>query len=451
MGFFVLSSFPPSNDTSISQVNALYRRLSDLETNVYKRFGVVTSMSRDTFTHGINPLELRMFTESLQRLSFRADGAVLCRVLQRALDDYIRNICDLSYMIQSFKKPLIIYANGVTGGFGACMVSIANVGACYKHSRMRWNNLEFGVPLLGGQSYVLAMLRGSLGEYLALTGHELKGEDLIWSGLVKRFISPDAFGVMQLTAERLVEMPEKETEFQIQEHFMPLETNYSLDKFEWLIHEHFSMPSVASIISSLDRGVPLTKLRSQTSLSEKYVRDWEARVLDMITQYTKDKHDDADTILNLIRDTRAYKLEVFKTLKLSPNRWKELQQFVHRPAVTAHDHNNRELLHSIHAEILLEALQLEASSFLHTVGKTAHASKDTVWSVSQFSKYPFTPCYRSGVSLSSLPCLRKLHPDYDASTGSDHDALRMKRHSERWSDDFLQRELLLMRRILTTS
>lgn len=78
---------------------------------------------------------------------------------------------------------------------------------------MRWNNLgklsqlvliivlEFGVPLLGGQSYVLAMLRGSLGEYLALTGHELKGDDLIWSGLVKRFISPDAFGVMQLTAE----------------------------------------------------------------------------------------------------------------------------------------------------------------------------------------------------------------------------------------------------------
>lgn len=74
-----------------------------------------------------------MFTESLQRLSFRADGAVLCRVLQRALDDYIRNICDLSYMIQSFKKPLIIYANGVTSEY----VIPENKGVNVKCRRIR--------------------------------------------------------------------------------------------------------------------------------------------------------------------------------------------------------------------------------------------------------------------------------------------------------------------------
>lgn len=445
IGFMALNS----DYTAISQVNTLYRRLADLETNVYKRFCVVTSMNRDRFSYGINPLELLMFKESLQLLSSRKDGAVLYKVLQRALDDYLNNVCDLSYLIHSYKKPLIVYANGMTAGYATCLVSLANVSACYKHSIMSCNNLEHGVPFLGGQSYVLAMLRGSLGKYLALTGKELKGCDLVWSGLVKRYISPDALSVMQMTSERLVEMPEKETEHQIQEHYMPLEGKYSLEKLEWLIHEHFSLPNVASILNSLEKGISVKKIRSNTSLSEDHVRKWEMESLDLMTRNIKKYKKDAEYALKLINDITTYKLEVLKTLKVSPRRWNELQQFTYRPAVTTQDHNNRELLHSIQREILLEALHLEVASFLDRAEKDMKDSQGKLWQESRFHNNPFTPCYRSGFSLSSLPSLRTLHPDYDARTGNDHDTLLMKHYDERWSSDFLQRELMLMKRILT--
>ncbi|GBE62370.1 enoyl- hydratase isomerase family protein [Babesia ovata] len=435
--------------TGISQINALYRRLADLETNIYKRFVVVTSMSRDMFSKGLNSLEMNMFKESLQLLSNHKNGAVLYGVIQRALDDYLSNICDLSYLIQSYQKPLLSYANGVVGGFATSVVSLANVSACHKHSRMAFNNLEHGMPLLGGQSCTLAMLRGSLGEYLLLTGHELAGADLVWSGLVRRYISPDAFHVMQLTAERQVEMPEKETEFQLQEHFLQLDSRYSLDKFEWLIHEHFNRSSVASILRSLERGVSAKKMRSHSSINAELVRKWEIKTLDTLTNHVGGCTEEFDIALKLIRDVKSYKLQVLKTLDISPNRWNEMRDFVHIPPVSANDHKMSMMLHSIHSEILLEALQLEVASWLGYLGRTLQLPSGDLWSRSKFSSHPFTPCYRSGFSLSSLPALRRLHPDFDPRTGSDHDAVRMKRLCERWSDDFLQRELFLMQRILT--
>ncbi|GIX65512.1 enoyl-CoA hydratase-related protein, putative [Babesia caballi] len=444
MGFLVLNSMY----TGISQVTALYRRLADLETNVYKRFVVLTSMSRNCFSHGIHPVEVQLFKEALQRLCRHENGAVLYQTVLRALDDYISNVCDLSYLIQSYKKPLVVYANGMTGGFGACLVSLANFSACHKHSHLNYNNLELGTPLLGGQSYVMAMLRGSLGEYLALTGATLTGNDLVWAGIVKRFISPDAIEVIQLTAERLTEMPEKETEFQLQEHFLPLDAKYSLERLEWLIHEHFNRPSVAGIVRSLERGVPAKKLRSHSSVGEEAARKWEMETLDALTRRTTSAPDIAEATLQLIRRVKAYKLEVLKTLEISPKRWNELQQFAHVPPASGADHASCAVLHSIQSEVLLESLQLEAASWFTWLGGVLKVPVEELWSRSRFSLHPFTPCYRSGFALSSLPALRRLHPDFDARTGSDHDAVRMKRMCERWSDDFLQRELLLMKRIL---
>lgn len=60
---------------------------------------------------------------------------------------------------------------------------------------------ETDFPMLGGLSFVMAMLRGCLGEYLALTGLNVHGADLVHSGLIQRFISPDAIEVLQLTAD----------------------------------------------------------------------------------------------------------------------------------------------------------------------------------------------------------------------------------------------------------
>ncbi|GFE53969.1 enoyl hydratase isomerase family protein [Babesia ovis] len=442
MGFLVLNSVY----TGISQVNSLYRKLADLETNTYKRFVVVTSMNRDVFSNGLHPIEQKLFMESMQKLAHHKNGSPLYKVVMRSIDDYLSNIFDLSYLIQSYKKPLVVYSNG---GFGSCLVSLANTSSCHNHSRMRFNNLDLGLPLLGGQSYILAMLRGSLGEYLMLTGKDVVGTDLVWSGLVRRYISPDALEVIQLTAERLVELPEKETKVQLQEHFSPINSPYSLEKYEWLIHEHFSHTSVEAIIRSLECGVSENKLRSQVSLQHDMVRKWEMETMDVLLRRTGSGSAEADDALKLIRDVKAYKVEVLKSLDISPKRWTEMQEFIHKSPLSKNDQSACAILHSVQSEILLESLQLEAASFFSGVAKTSRLSNDEVWLESKFSSYPFTPCYRSGFSLSSLPALRKLHPDYDTITGSDHDAVRMRKMQERWSVDFLQREMMLMKRILT--
>eukprot|EP00371_Babesia_bovis_P002040 XP_001610687.1 hypothetical protein [Babesia bovis T2Bo] len=434
--------------TGISQINSLYRKLADLETNIYKRFVVVTSMTRHIFSNGLHPIEQKLFSESLRKLKHHEKGQPLFKVVLRSIDDYLNNICDLSYLIQSYKKPLLAYANGVTGGYGSCLISLANTSACYKHSKFKFNNIDNGVPLLGGQSYLLAMLRGSLGEYLLLTGKVLSGEDLVWSGLVRRFIPPDAIGLIQLTAERLVELPEKETEIQLQELYSPIETPYSLERFEWLIHEHFNRPSVKDILHSLERGISEKKLRSQSNLKSDVVRNWEMETMDIIMDRKSSELMDLDTSLKLIRDVKAYKVEVLKSLDITPKRWEEIKRFIYKPPLEKNDMYAFELLRNVQCEVLLESLQLELESFFTMLGKSLGLPDYNIWPESRFSVHPFTPSYRSGVALSSLPYLRKLHPDYDANTDSDHDAIRTDRLHERWPPDFLQREMMLMKRIL---
>lgn len=149
-----------SEYTGISQINGLYRRLADLETNVYKRFSLITSMTRKLFSMGLHPVELLMFKESIFKLRKCSDTKEVSRVLTKALDDYIRNICDLSFLFLTFKKPLIVYLNGSSGnyeliytlmfiiysaGYGGVLPALSNFGACHFHSVFKCNILGLSI------------------------------------------------------------------------------------------------------------------------------------------------------------------------------------------------------------------------------------------------------------------------------------------------------------------
>ncbi|PHJ15276.1 enoyl- hydratase isomerase family protein, partial [Cystoisospora suis] len=69
-------------------------------------------------------------------------------------------------------------------------------------------------------SFVLSNLRGSLGVFLALTGHPLSSSDLVWSGLCRRWISPEALPLLELTAEKQLEVSERDAAVMLEEHYL---------------------------------------------------------------------------------------------------------------------------------------------------------------------------------------------------------------------------------------
>ncbi|CDJ57973.1 Drosophila melanogaster CG5044 gene product, related [Eimeria maxima] len=82
------------------------------------------------------------------------------------------------------------------------------------------------IPTLG-LSFSLARLRGSLGTFLALTGHELKGADLV------------TMQVLGITRG-------------ISLHGVNSRNEYSLDRWEEVIHEHFNYDTLEEILDALD-------------------------------------------------------------------------------------------------------------------------------------------------------------------------------------------------------
>ncbi|KAI3449082.1 hypothetical protein Pfo_005747 [Paulownia fortunei] len=93
----------------------------------------------------------------------------------------------LIYIIGTYLKPHVAILNGITMGGGAG-VSIPGT------FRVATDKTIFGTPETliglhpdGGASYYLSHLPGYLGEYLALTGEKLNGEEMISFGLATHY------------------------------------------------------------------------------------------------------------------------------------------------------------------------------------------------------------------------------------------------------------------------
>ncbi|EKX72986.1 conserved hypothetical protein [Theileria equi strain WA] len=444
MGFLVLNS----KYSGISQINGLYRRLADLETNVYKRFVLVTSMTRKTFSLGLNPSEIFMFLGSMQKLLAK-NTTTLYEPVVNALRNYLYNLADLSYLIFSYKKPLLVYANGSTAGYGMCLASLSNMSACYHHSKFRYSGYNFGMPPLGGLSYVLGRLDGCIGEYLALTGEEISGTDLIYSGLIERFISPDAIKVLQITSDRLMDLPERETYLHLREHFLPVKNSYSLHRYEPLIMEHFSKSSIEEIKESLSAGADKSITKS-CNLAEGQVKDWENKTLESIKKNT-DKYANVSLSIFVFIFLQGT-LKLIKRVKRNTSYLLEkYARHIHAPLDTPPDYGldmrhalEKPLHDAIMEEVLTDAINEEIDAFCDItskiLGKNIHLKTSNKWQ----------PFERSGFAISSVPGLKKLHPDYNPKTGCEYDKKMMERQVERWSDTFLQKELLMMKRIIET-
>ncbi|KFG31953.1 enoyl-CoA hydratase/isomerase family protein, partial [Toxoplasma gondii GAB2-2007-GAL-DOM2] len=250
----------------------LFRKLRDLEVNPLKRFVVLTSRHRHFFSTGFDLKELLFLAELTQKSTEKTIPLVALWQL--------RNLCDVAYLVHNYTKPLIVLMNGATAGSGASLCCLANRSAAYHSSSFTCDPTAYGWIPDSGMSFVLANLRGSLGVFLALTGHTLSGPDLIWSGLCKHWISPEALPFLELTAEKQLEVSEREAAVLLEEHFLDAPDTYSLDDWEEVIHEHFDAPTVAEVRARLKA----TASRQSTSVEGQLHAAWARAVLDRLAR-----------------------------------------------------------------------------------------------------------------------------------------------------------------------
>lgn len=234
-----------TNYLNMKTINKLYKELRNSEINHTKRFVFLTSLYNHIFNYGFNLQDFLKIIEIYQKTKNKKYMDLFKKILI--------NMNDLSYLIFSFRKPLISYCNGKVKGSAGFLSFLSKYSASYLHSSYSYNNLAYSFLPYGGISFVLANLRASLGFYLALTGQTIYGPDLIWTGLTRKWISDQALDLMEVTSESQLEVSEQDANILLEEHFLKIPKIYSLKEYEEIIHYYFKHDNLITILQKLEK------------------------------------------------------------------------------------------------------------------------------------------------------------------------------------------------------
>jgi 3-hydroxyisobutyryl-CoA hydrolase len=154
----------------------------------------------------------------------------------------------LNYLISTFKKPYIALINGITMGGGVGLSVHGRFRIATEKTMFAMPETAIGFfPDVGGM-HVLSKL-GTLGLYLALTGHRLKGQDVFTSGIATHYLQSsqlsefekNLFGNDGGSLENLQNMLGQ----------FKLETHSTINRED--IEQAFSGESVEQIYDNLDK------------------------------------------------------------------------------------------------------------------------------------------------------------------------------------------------------
>jgi len=169
---------------------------------------------------------------------------------------FFREEYNLDYIIGTLKTPQIAILNGIVMGGGVGL-------SVHGHFRVATENAVFAMPETGigffpdvGGSYFLPRLKGAFGTFLALTGHRLKGPEIVEIGVATHFVKSD---VLENLEKKLSELPTKDISKireVLQQFSSPLPSPVDTSEVfmnENFIHKVFSLPSVEEIVRALEK------------------------------------------------------------------------------------------------------------------------------------------------------------------------------------------------------
>ncbi|KAM0726829.1 3-hydroxyisobutyryl-CoA hydrolase, mitochondrial [Formica fusca] len=167
--------------------------------------------------------------------------------------EFFKKEYTLNHLIGTYNKPYIAIINGITMGGGVGLSVHGKYRVATEKTLFAMPETAIGLfPDVGG-SYFLSRLKGKLGIYLGLTGHRLKGIDVLLAGIATHFVPSekladlkhDLLALQNTTVDTVAEILNK---------YQPkLNHEFSLAPHMSQIENYFSAPSVEEIIERLKK------------------------------------------------------------------------------------------------------------------------------------------------------------------------------------------------------
>ncbi len=108
-----------------------------------------------------------------------------------SLEDFFTEEYNLNHLIQKYPKPYIAFMDGIVMGGGMGLSQGAALRVVTERTNMAMPETHIGLfPDVGG-GYFLSRCNGAMGEYLALTGQQLRGGDSLHVGLADVMTAAD--------------------------------------------------------------------------------------------------------------------------------------------------------------------------------------------------------------------------------------------------------------------
>jgi enoyl-CoA hydratase/carnithine racemase len=108
-----------------------------------------------------------------------------------ALEDFFTEEYALNHLIHHYPKPYLAFMDGIVMGGGMGIAQGASLRIVTERTKMAMPETNIGLfPDVGG-GYFLSRCPGHVGEFLALTGHVIHGEDAVNVGLADVMLASD--------------------------------------------------------------------------------------------------------------------------------------------------------------------------------------------------------------------------------------------------------------------
>ncbi|KAF2368376.1 Enoyl-CoA hydratase/isomerase HIBYL-CoA-H type [Trinorchestia longiramus] len=176
------------------------------------------------------------------------------RLADRSGQDFFRAEYTQNHLIGNYRIPYVAFITGIVMG-GGCGISVNG------QFRVASDKSVFAMPetIIGlfpdvGGSHFLPRLGGGLGMFLGLTGHRLRGHDLVNAGLATHFCPAHKLEELHSALLALPNHTKPEHVKGLLDTFNERSSDFSLSPHLRAIKECFSAPSLMRIIERLEKS-----------------------------------------------------------------------------------------------------------------------------------------------------------------------------------------------------
>ncbi len=156
----------------------------------------------------------------------------------------------LNHQMFTYPKPIVAFMDGVTMGGGVGISQPAKFRVATENTRFAMPETGIGLfPDVGGGWY-LSRLGGRLGQFLALTGARLKGEECLWAGLATHYVPSE---MLEELKARIIEKPSRIAGILSEPVGTPPPAR--LEENAVKIARHFASDTYEEILASLEAAI----------------------------------------------------------------------------------------------------------------------------------------------------------------------------------------------------